>query len=310
MCDIFREERLLRLVRSGQAALPVTATFWADWARGLGVEPRQLAEDIRVLQEAGVVAGARGEANVAQLGVTEAIFASDRFPDPDAIPTVVRWRVRTDDGRELVAAAILGGADEPPEGALMSSRWWKVGLQFDWAAEARGESLLEPSRDRTPLLRDIDQQPPKERTSEMEALWKAATASIVLDPSVEPWEELARRSERTAEEARKGLGQLIVDGPLRRFGLAINPTRAGLQGIGMARWDLEGEDAEGAARALSATRGVVEVCIRQDNNGRSALYALLGGRAPDSGRETAENISRQWNRPLAEWTGLRFISMD
>lgn len=317
---LFAERPLLwRLMRSGQAALPLTPAFWTELSEGLEIPAAELDEHIATLYDQGFVDGIGAEASPCGPGIGEALMPASALDAmlPSATTVIAtRWRARMIDGSELLSVAVL-----PTQGraATMSANaaqwpsidWWKAGTNVDLNAidgdvKRRDGALLAPTTDRTMGTRPIDSGRIQPLTVGEERALLLTEVRRLLPAGGTPW-DLAARGPVGGDDVRKGLTALMVRKVVRRFSLRLRLHALGWRGCGMACWKLDDAEAPMAAESLAGIKGTGDVCLRKPTTAWPFnVSALVLGFDDGAGERAAANIARQWGRPLGRWVPLVF----
>lgn len=318
--ELFAQRPLLyRLMRSGQAALPLTPAFWAELADGLEIPAAELDEHLATLYAAGFVDGIGAEASPCGPGIGEAMMPASALDAllPSASTVIApRWRARMADGGELVSVAILPTQGRPATMAANAAQWpsidwWKAGTNvdlnaIDGDAAARDRALLAPTTDRTMGTRPIDGGRLQPLTVGEERALLLTQVGRLLPAGGTPWDATAR-GPVAGEDVRKGLTALMVRKVLRRFSLKLNLTALGWRGCGMACWKFDDAEAPMAAESLAGIKGTGDVCLRRPTAAWPFnVSALVLGFDDGAGERAANNIARQWGRPVGRWVALSF----
>lgn len=275
------------LLRSAQAALPLSQTLWADLERGLRVPVSDLETEVLALQDAGVVLGAWLEPNPAHGGARETLV-----PGPPSGSALARWTART-------RASVMGSGAGTP-----GIRWWKAGLVLPVTADGGWEPLA-PEKERTRVVRDrdVEEAPPLGELHDGVCAYFATPRP--MKPGTEPLAEAATALGLAPDDVRRAAADAIVTGRARRFALRASANALGWRGCGIACWKLEGADLPRAANAIAGISASMDVCERAPGGELDAnLTALLLGPEPGDGRTLAERIAEQWGKPLAQWIEL------
>ncbi|MCB2154015.1 hypothetical protein KQI84_03960 [bacterium] len=297
--DLLEENPILiRLLRSGQAALPVTKDFWNDLAYGIGIKAGDLRSGLEDLYAAGLSAGFWGEPNPSHPNIGEALLQGDVQDES----LCVRYLLETEMG---VLTSVAGEQRSMDAGGSPSIRWFKTGWSPNLSLPEQ-ENLLEAGADRSTLIKD--QPEAKAIPDEDRPVWEALKTPRRLLSATSPWEQIGDLCGIQPEEARMAIQRLTMNKFWRRFALKLNPTAMGWEGCGLACWQLRDEDASKAANAVSLIRGSGDVCLRTLSDSLPYnLMVLLIGRHADSGMLAAEEISRRWNVELGRFIPVRFI---
>lgn len=289
--SLLREEPdCVRLLKSAQAALPMTAAFWDDLSRGLGIAPERLAHLLERLQGEGLVAGAWGEPNPASPDFRETLHFGNA---PPAQEDLVRWR------SDAVTSILSRDNTGWP-----AQRWWKVGTLPDWnLGEPR--QLLAASTDRTSLVPDEQPAAPSPPSAEERAVLRLLSKPLRLAPPQTPWDGLGEQAAITPEQARRAVASLILSRRWRRFALRLNLHTMGWRGCGLACWRIEDDQAPRAAQALARIRGTGDVTLRRPTaDWPFNLIALLIAADDGAGEHAARLIGEQWGREPGRWLPL------
>jgi len=264
----------LRLLKSGQAALPVTRDFWGDLSRGLGATTEEIGEALELLYAAGLVEGAWTEPNPALDDWREALVAEE--PGDRAI---VRWH-----------GGALHSVVTPVENAWLSQSWFKSGFLLDFE---RGGADFSPQRERTTSARACT------------GSWDFILPPARITPSQSPWEHWGKRLSMDPERVRREAAHAVAAGHFQRFAWRVRPAALGFEGCGMACWKLAEAEAPRAAVALAELRATGDVCVRLPTAQHPFnLTALVLARRPGDGERLAHEIGGKWGRPLGRWIDL------
>lgn len=316
--ELFAQRPLLwRLMRSGQAALPLTPAFWTELSDGLEIPAAELDEHMATLYERGFVDGIGAEASPCGPGIGEAIMpatALDALLPSAATVIAPRWRARLDDGSEIVSVAMLPTQGRP---ATMASSavywpsvdWWKAGTNVDLNMvdgdrATREAALLAPTTDRTMGTRPIDAGRIQSLTVGEERALTLTSVRRLAPADGTPWQAAARGAVGP-DDVRKGLTALMVRKVVRRFSLRLGLAALGWRGCGLACWKLDDAEAPLAAESLAGIKATGDVCLRKPTAAWPFnLCALVLAFDDGAGQRAADNIARQWGRPLGRWVPL------
>lgn len=262
------QPEIQKLLRSGAAALPLTADPWGALANGLRLTREDLGSALNQLSARGIVLGWWLEPNPAR----------QDFADGTALP-VLRW------------SSSSYRAQLPASGP---ARWFKVGLPL--VLEETVEALLGPDPDRTYRVEEALPPPPHEPHRPL-VEWLSVPRPA--DVFTSPWDAAGEAIGMDPADVVSVIRRLIIHRIVRRFSLRVAPAAAGWNGCGLAEWELPPEIAPQAAESLAAIRATGDVWTSP-----RGVHALFLARTADLSRATAEAIATQWSRPLARWQPL------
>jgi hypothetical protein len=288
------DPRILKFLKSTQAAFPVSRDPWQDLSQGLSATREEIACWIDDLQGNGAIHGIWTEPNVHHPEIHESLDFATHAVEP------TRWTAPT---HEVILASCWRMRDREMKG-WQSTKWFKIGIMIDVGADADHWDPFAPSTDRT-----MAPEAPREWAIPREYI----EISLVpysrlqgLDPRKPFWEEFGRES--TGDSAREVVQQLLIHRLARRFALRLSPTALGWRGCGLACWSLESKDVERAASALAAITCTGDVAIRKSTTEWPFnLSAIILNHAPGSGKKTAAEISRRWGRDLGRWIDFQSL---
>jgi len=288
----FSDPRIIKLLKSTQAAFPIGRNPWDDLARGLSATREEIADWMDELNRAGAVTGAWAEPNVHHPSIGESLVSRDA--------SNARWSASTSAGDITSQWSWEGEISD----GWPAERWFKIGIALDLRAAAETADPFAPSQDRTSMPESPIEWPKLEVEAGMDLV--ALSEPTPLNPRQPVWETLVEKTDLT--DPRAAVQRVVLSRLARRFALRLSPTALGWRGCGLACWSLESSDAERAAGALAAITCTGDVAIRKPTTDWPFnLSAVILGHAPDSGKEIAAGISRKWGRDLGRWVGFQSL---
>ncbi len=286
------DTRLLKFLKSTQAAFPLGRDPWADLAHGLFASDSEVREWVDDLNAAGAIVGMWTEPNVRHPAISETLCIGE--------PPGVRWSAQTGDG--TLASRWQHGA-EATEG-WPAERWFKIGMALDLRVPGEQSDPFSASPDRS-LIPETPNEWPR-IDPEVVAELRALSQPVPLQSDIPFWSYL--QSATRLPDPRASIPRVVLSRLARRFALRLSPTALGWRGCGMACWRLADEDAPRAAAALAAITCTGDVAIRTPTaDWPFNVSAVLLCHGEGSGEKNAAEISRRWGRDLGRWIGFQVL---